>query len=77
MIMGAVGRNCLVADRRGRPALGHLARHGRTFTVRARELDGAARAGLWPELVAEFPDVGRHQARTARQIPVFMLTRPD
>jgi deazaflavin-dependent oxidoreductase (nitroreductase family) len=48
-----------------------------TFTVLAHELDGAARAGLWPKLVAEFPDVGRHQARTTRQIPVFMLTRPD
>ena len=48
-----------------------------TFTVLARELDGAARAGLWPKLVAEFPDVGRHQAKTTRQIPVFMLTRPD
>jgi deazaflavin-dependent oxidoreductase (nitroreductase family) len=48
-----------------------------TFTVLARELDDAARAELWPKLVAEFPDVGRHQARTVRQIPVFVLTRPD
>ncbi len=48
-----------------------------TFTVLAEELDGTARAGLWPKLVAESPDVGRHQARTTRQIPVFMLTRQD
>jgi deazaflavin-dependent oxidoreductase (nitroreductase family) len=48
-----------------------------TFTVLAEELDGTARAGLWPKLVAESPDVGGHQARTTRQIPVFMLTRQD
>jgi deazaflavin-dependent oxidoreductase (nitroreductase family) len=48
-----------------------------TFTVLAEELDGSARARLWPELVAEAPAVGEFQARTTRQIPVFMLTRPD
>ena len=46
-----------------------------TFTVLAKELDGTARAELWPKLVAESPAVGEHQARTTRQIPVFMLTR--
>jgi len=49
----------------------------RTFTVLAEELDDAARAELWPKLVTEFPDVGEFQIRTARQIPVFMLTRAD
>ena len=49
----------------------------RTFTVLAEELDDTARAELWPELVTEFPDVGEFQTRTARQIPVFMLTRTD
>ena len=39
--------------------------------------DGAARAGLWPKLVAEYPSVGEFQARIARQIPVIMLTRQD
>ena len=48
-----------------------------TFTVLAEELDGTARAGLWPKLVAESPAVAGHQARTTRQIPVFMLTRQD
>jgi deazaflavin-dependent oxidoreductase (nitroreductase family) len=48
-----------------------------TFTVLAQELDDAARAELWPKLVEDAPDLGRHQARTARQIPVFLLTRPD
>jgi deazaflavin-dependent oxidoreductase (nitroreductase family) len=49
----------------------------REFTVVAEELDDAARAELWPRLVAEAPDLGEHQARTTRQIPVFMLTRLD
>jgi deazaflavin-dependent oxidoreductase (nitroreductase family) len=45
-----------------------------TFTVVAEELDDAARAELWPKLVARFPTVGKYQATTARQIPVFVLT---
>jgi len=48
-----------------------------TFTVRAEELDGTARAGLWPSLVAEAPSLGEFQAGTTRQIPVFLLTRQD
>jgi len=47
------------------------------FTVLAEELDGTARAELWPRLVAWAPDLGEFQARTARRIPVFMLTRQD
>ena len=46
-----------------------------TFWVLAEELDDSARAGLWPKLIAEYPAVGEFQARTGRQIPVFMLTR--
>src|SRR6266852_7895738 len=55
-----------------------------TFTVLAEELAGAARAELWPKLVAESPkpvagspDLGAAQAGTTRQFPVFMLTRQD
>ncbi len=48
-----------------------------TFTVLADELVGAARAELWPKLVAEYPTVGEHQAKTTRQFPVFLLTRQD
>jgi deazaflavin-dependent oxidoreductase (nitroreductase family) len=48
-----------------------------TFTVIADELAGAARAEMWPKLVAEHPTLGEHQARTTRQFPVFMLTRQD
>jgi len=55
-----------------------------TFTVLAEELDGTARAELWPKLTAEWPkpaagspDLGAAQARTTRQFPVFLLTRDD
>jgi deazaflavin-dependent oxidoreductase (nitroreductase family) len=55
-----------------------------TFTVLAEELDGTARAELWPKLVAEWPkpvpgspDLGAAQAKTTRQIPLLMLTRQD
>ncbi len=48
-----------------------------TFTVVAEELDDTARAELWPKLVAGSPAVGEFQTKTTRQIPVFMLTRPD
>jgi len=41
------------------------------------ELHGSARAELWPKLVAQSPALGEHQAKTTRQIPVFMLTRQD
>ena len=47
------------------------------FTVLAEELDNTARAELWPKLVAWAPSLSEFQARTARQIPVFMLTRQD
>jgi deazaflavin-dependent oxidoreductase (nitroreductase family) len=48
-----------------------------TFKVVAEELDDTARAELWPKLVAWAPTVGEYQAKTARQIPVIMLTRQD
>ena len=47
------------------------------FTVVAEELDDATRAELWPRLVAQSPAIAEHQAKTTRQIPVFMLTRQD
>jgi hypothetical protein len=43
----------------------------------AEELDDAARAELWPKLIAESPSVGDYQARATRQFPVSMLTRRD
>jgi deazaflavin-dependent oxidoreductase (nitroreductase family) len=50
---------------------------GETFTVIAEELGAAARAELWPALVAEAPSLGEYQTNTTRQIPVFLLTRRD
>jgi len=47
------------------------------FTVLAQELDDTARAELWPKLVTQYPQLGEVQAKTKRQIPVFMLTRQD
>jgi deazaflavin-dependent oxidoreductase (nitroreductase family) len=48
-----------------------------TFAAVATELHDAARAELWPTLVARFPTVGVYQATAARQIPVLILTRQD
>jgi deazaflavin-dependent oxidoreductase (nitroreductase family) len=48
-----------------------------TFTVLAEELDHTAHAELWPKLVAWAPNLSEYQARTARQIPVFVLTHQD
>lgn len=46
-----------------------------TFTALAEEVAGAARADLWPKLVAASPALGEFQAQTARRIPLFTLTR--
>jgi deazaflavin-dependent oxidoreductase (nitroreductase family) len=48
-----------------------------TFTVVAEELNGTARAALWPKLVAQYPGLGETQDKTTRQIPLFVLTRQD
>ena len=83
------GRFAIVASKGGSPAHPdwyynlkanpriHVEVGAQACTVLAEELDDTARAGLWPKLVAEFPSIGEFQARTARQIPVFMLTRTD
>jgi deazaflavin-dependent oxidoreductase (nitroreductase family) len=83
------GRFAIVASNGGSP--GHpdwyynLKAHPRitvevgtqTFIVLAEELGHAARAELWPRLVAETPALGEFQGKTTRQIPVFMLARHD
>ncbi len=83
------GRFAIVASNGGSPAhpdwYYNLKAHPRitvevgtqTFTVLAEELGHAARAELWPKLVAETPALGEFQAKTTRQIPVVMLTRQD
>ena len=82
----SAGRYAIVASNGGSPADPDWCRNlrarpritvevgARTFTVLAEELGDTDRADLWPRLVAEFPAVAEHQARTTRQIPVFMLT---
>jgi deazaflavin-dependent oxidoreductase (nitroreductase family) len=45
------------------------------FTARAEEVTGRARAALWSKLVAASPALGAFQAKTARRIPLFTLTR--
>ncbi len=81
------GRYAIVASNGGSPAhpdwYYNLKAHPRinvevgtqALTVLAEELDDAARAALWPALVARAPQLGKHQAGTTRQIPVLMLTR--
>ena len=49
----------------------------KTFPAVARELVGTARADLWPRLIEAAPSIGEFQAKTMRQIPVFVLTRED
>lgn len=42
-------------------------------TLRARELDGAERAQWWQRAVDAYPPYAEYQAKTSRQIPVFVL----
>jgi deazaflavin-dependent oxidoreductase (nitroreductase family) len=46
------------------------------FTALA-ELDSTVPADLWPKLLASAPSVGEFQAKTTRQIPLFVLSRED
>jgi F420H(2)-dependent quinone reductase len=43
-------------------------------TMTAREVTGEEKAIWWRRCVAAFPDYAAYQARTARAIPVFVLT---
>jgi hypothetical protein len=44
------------------------------FVARASELDGTARADLWPKLVEAAPSIGEFQAQTTHQIPLLLLS---
>ena len=46
-----------------------------SFTVLARELDASAHTELWPKLAEASPALREFQAKTARRIPLFALTR--
>jgi deazaflavin-dependent oxidoreductase (nitroreductase family) len=41
---------------------------------RARLVDGGERAAWWARAVEAFPNYAKYQTRTAREIPVFVLT---
>jgi deazaflavin-dependent oxidoreductase (nitroreductase family) len=41
--------------------------------VTAREVHGAEKSRWWERAVAAFPDYASYQAKTDRQIPVFVL----
>jgi deazaflavin-dependent oxidoreductase (nitroreductase family) len=46
----------------------------RVATMRAHTANAAEKAALWPKLVAMYPDYADYQARTAREIPVVILS---
>ena len=48
-----------------------------TFPVLTQELQGTAHDAHWPTLAAAAPAVGDFQTKTARRIPIFVLTRDD
>ena len=43
----------------------------------AREVTGEEKALWWERAVATWPDYAKYQAKTARQIPVFVLESAD
>jgi deazaflavin-dependent oxidoreductase (nitroreductase family) len=45
------------------------------FDVEVREVSGPERAAWWERAVAAFPPYAEYQARTDRQIPVFVARR--
>jgi len=47
------------------------------WDMRAREISGAEKAAWWERSVAAFPNYAEYQAKTDRQIPVFLLERID
>jgi deazaflavin-dependent oxidoreductase (nitroreductase family) len=49
----------------------------RTWTVRAREIEGAEREEWWPRCVEAYPPYADYQAKTDRLIPVLLLEPVD
>ncbi len=45
---------------------------GETRKMRARQVSDEEKAALWPHLLSLYPDFDEYQARTDRNIPVFM-----
>ena len=47
------------------------------WDMHAREITGDEKAAWWERSVAAFPNYAEYQAKTDRQIPVFLLERTD
>ncbi len=45
------------------------------FSVSVREIDGDEKAAWWARSVAAYPPYAEYQAKTDRQIPVFIATK--
>ena len=50
---------------------------GKTRPLVARLATPAEKAAVWPACCAAYPDYARYQARTERDIPVFICTPPQ
>jgi deazaflavin-dependent oxidoreductase (nitroreductase family) len=50
---------------------------GRRFTARARVASPAERAPLWPQMTRIFPLYDEYAQKTAREIPIVLLTPQD
>ncbi|MCI3221297.1 nitroreductase family deazaflavin-dependent oxidoreductase [Streptomyces sp. NP-1717] len=50
---------------------------GRRFTARARVASPAERERLWPQMARVFPLYDEYAQKTAREIPVVLLTPQD
>ena len=48
---------------------------GQKHDYEAREATGAEKAEWWQRALEVWPDYGRYQQRTDREIPLFVLTR--
>lgn len=46
--------------------------NGKTTRVTARQVYGEEKAAVWPTCVEHYPDYADYQARTDREIPVFI-----
>jgi F420H(2)-dependent quinone reductase len=83
------GRYAAVASKGGAPEhpewYGNLLAHPevelqdgpQTWDMRARVVTGDERARWWERAVAAFPSYAEYQQRTEREIPVFVLERPE
>ena len=45
---------------------------GKTRNMRARQISDEEKAAAWPQLCSLYPDFDEYQARTDRNIPVFL-----